>query len=131
MSRYVILCGGRDHPPFTRSEVLWLERLYATNPFAELIVGSHQGADLFGHEWAQSRGITTMTFWANWQRDGRAAGPVRNTRMLLHIMGESFRVSHNVLTLALVVAFPGGKGTADMCHQASFAGVEVLAWPPP
>lgn len=29
---------------------------------------------------------------------------------------------------ALCVAFPGGKGTADMVRKATSAGVEVLDW---
>jgi predicted Rossmann-fold nucleotide-binding protein len=31
----------------------------------------------------------------------------------------------------LVVAFPGGTGTADMIRQAEAASIKVLRYPPP
>ncbi|MEM9912925.1 MAG: hypothetical protein AAF922_19365 [Pseudomonadota bacterium] len=45
---------------------------------------------------------------------GRAAGPIRNKEMLDEGCPD------------LVVAFPGGRGTANMVKQAQAAGVEVL-----
>ena len=127
MSRHAILCGGRNHPPFMHSEVAWLDTLHATNPFAELIVGSNQGADLYGHEWAQMRGVTTLTFWTNWSKHGKYGGPERNTRML-HYVCSQVETHHDAT--ACVIAFVGGRGTADMCRQARVLGVEVIVWPP-
>ncbi len=49
---------------------------------------------------------------AKWETYGKAAGPIRNREMLLNLP-------------ALVVAFPGGKGTADMVRQAERAGIPV------
>jgi hypothetical protein len=52
------------------------------------------------------------------RRDGRlynaAAGGIRNQRMLDEEKPN------------LVVAFPGGNGTADMCRRANSAGLEVI-----
>ncbi len=126
MSRYVILCGGRDHPPFTLREILWLDTLHATNPLTALVVGSHAGADLYGHEWAQLRGITTLTFWANWGTYGKYGGPERNTRMLYY---DCSQVEKHHDTTACIIAFAGGRGTADMYRQDRKAGAEVIAWP--
>jgi hypothetical protein len=50
---------------------------------------------------------------AEWETHGRKAGPIRNARMLEHKPD-------------LVVAFPGGKGTANCVAQARGMGVEVL-----
>jgi hypothetical protein len=50
---------------------------------------------------------------AEWKKYGPAAGPIRNQRML--DWGPD-----------LVVAFSGGKGTADMVRRARAAGVEVI-----
>jgi hypothetical protein len=50
---------------------------------------------------------------ADWNTHGRAAGPIRNQRMLDEVKPE------------LVVAFPGGRGTADMVRRAREAGVNV------
>jgi hypothetical protein len=63
--------------------------------------------------WAAINYVRTEVFPADWVRHGRAAGPVRNTRMLND--GEP----------DLVIAFPGGHGTADMVKQARAAGIEV------
>jgi len=53
------------------------------------------------------------TFDADWKL-GKKAGPLRNQRMI-----DEGRPD-------LVVAFPGGKGTADMVRRAEAAGVKVL-----
>jgi hypothetical protein len=50
---------------------------------------------------------------AQWKKHGRAAGPIRNQRMLDEGKPD------------LVVAFPGGRGTADMIRRAERAGVPV------
>ena len=53
-------------------------------------------------------------FLPDWEKHGRAAGPIRNKLML-----DEGRPD-------LVVAFPGGRGTANMVKQASAASVEVI-----
>lgn len=50
----------------------------------------------------------------SWKDHGKAAGPIRNQLML-----DDFKPD-------LVVAFPGGKGTADMVKKAQDAGVTVI-----
>jgi hypothetical protein len=52
-------------------------------------------------------------FPAQWDRYGEAAGPIRNAWMLEFGKPD------------LVVAFPGGRGTADMISKARKAGIEV------
>ncbi len=73
-----------------------------------------RGADLLAAAWARSRGIPARPFPADWNRDGKAAGFLRNVRMLREGRPD------------LVVAFPGGKGTAHMVGLARRAGVAVL-----
>jgi hypothetical protein len=51
---------------------------------------------------------------AEWETLGRKAGPIRNERMLTEGKPD------------LVVAFPGGRGTAHMTRLAREAGVEVV-----
>jgi hypothetical protein len=50
---------------------------------------------------------------ADWRKYGAAAGPIRNQRML---EGPP----------DIVVAFAGGKGTADMVQRARAAGIAVI-----
>ena len=122
MPRYVIICGGRDHPQFTQGQRDWLSTLHAASCFVEVVTGGATGADEEGRDWARTKGIDVVTFWANWTRDGRSAGPRRNARMLAYIIKQArVRVSE-----ACVIAFPGGAGTNDMIRQARAKDVAVL-----
>lgn len=125
MSRYVILCGGRDHPQFTEPQRAWLDTLHADNPFQELVIGSADGADDEGQCWARTQGIDCRTFWANWTKYGKSAGPRRNAQMLDYVLTKAHMLPDST---ALVVAFPGGRGTADMVARAQVKGVPVVAW---
>lgn len=109
----VLVCGGRD---FSDAAMLraQLDRLHAARPIAVLIEGDARGADKLAGEWAEAHGVTVRRFPADWQRYGRSAGPRRNQQML-----DEGRPD-------LVVAFPGGKGTAGMVKLARAAGCEVI-----
>lgn len=63
--------------------------------------------------WARKRGVPCAEVKAQWGELGPKAGPLRNGWMLR-------------LKPDIVIAFPGGKGTANMVAQAIEAGVEVL-----
>ena len=104
----VLVCGGREYRNWERLYEV-LDGLDVT----EVVEGGARGADRLAREWALSRLIPIKTFKADWKKDGRAAGPKRNQRML------------NEATPDLVVAFLGGRGTADMVRRASNALVPV------
>lgn len=113
----VLVCGGRDWRD--RAFVYRvLDSLHADRCFTRVITGGALGADLFGKHWAEDRRIDTDTFQADWRAYGPAAGPMRNQRML------------DIGNPELVVAFPGGRGTADMVRRAEAAGVPVerIGW---
>jgi hypothetical protein len=112
----VLVCGGRDYGDRTALYAA-LDRLHAERRFAVLIAGGARGADTLAAKWAHERGIPTEIYMADWKGQGRAAGPIRNQRML------------DEGTPNLVVAFPGGKGTAGMVALARKAGVEVVFCP--
>jgi hypothetical protein len=108
----VLVCGGRD---FDDQTLLYetldaLDRIYC---FTLVINGAARGADSLAHRWAQDRYIEARSFPADWEKHGKAAGPIRNQKML-----DEGKPS-------LVVAFPGGRGTADMIARARQAGIAV------
>jgi hypothetical protein len=111
----VLICGGRDFNDAAHLAIV-LSGLHAGDrgPFAVLIHGAARGADTLAGEWAQRQRIPVEAYPANWEAEGRAAGPIRNKRMLDDGKPD------------LVVAFPGGRGTANMVKQATERGVEVL-----
>jgi predicted Rossmann-fold nucleotide-binding protein len=112
----VIVCGGRD---FNNTAFIFshLDRLNAERPFTALMHGGAKGADSIAAEWAMTKPrIVRYVCLANWEEHGKAAGPRRNARMM-------------EWEPDLVVAFPGGRGTADMVRRAKAAGVEVVNVP--
>lgn len=104
----VLVCGGRD---FTDFKLVSAE-LAKLKP-ARVVAGCARGADHLALAWAEISGVDWKRYYANWNIHGPAAGPIRNQRML-----ESERID-------LVLAFPGGRGTADMVRRAKAKGVAV------
>jgi hypothetical protein len=109
----VLVCGGRDFDDRAALDAA-LDRLHARRSVTLLIAGGAPGADTMAEQWARDRGIRTRIYMAQWNIYGRAAGPIRNARMLRKGRPD------------LVVAFPGGSGTAGMVALAREAGVEVV-----
>jgi hypothetical protein len=115
----VLVCGGRD---YTDRDHIWntlCEIDAKRGPITCIIHGAATGADSEAMIWAQTmaqggHAIKHAPFVADWRADGKAAGPIRNQRML-----EAGKPD-------LVVAFPGAKGTSDMVRRAKKAGVEVM-----
>ena len=108
----VLVCGGRD---FRNRKLAFaaLDQLDKEYKFTVVIDGMANGADEFGFDWALSRGVVTERYAADWTTYGRSAGPIRNKEMLVKGVPD------------IVVAFPGGAGTASMIKQAEAAGVLV------
>lgn len=109
----VLVCGGRDFDDTARVFAV-LDKLHSEAGIDAIIEGGARGADACGKEWAFRRNVGCMTFEADWENQGSFAGPARNKRMLDEGQPD------------LVIAFPGGRGTADMVCKARKAGVEVV-----
>jgi len=112
----VLVCGGRDYRnrDFIHNTLVALDA--ERGPIACVIHGAATGADDEAMIWAQMMGrVKHAPFAAEWERYGKAAGPIRNQRMLDQGKPD------------LILAFPGGKGTADMIRRAKAAGIEIIA----
>lgn len=111
----LLVCGGRDfsdHDAMNKTLDEW--HFDGLDPVEVLIHGAAPGADRLAYGWANARGVPALAYPADWTRHGRAAGPIRNQQML-----EEGRPD-------LVIAFPGGRGTADMVRRAKDAGIVVV-----
>lgn len=125
----LLVCGGRDYVN-TVMVYRTLDAIHRRDPVTEFIQGGAKGADRIAKEWAKTK--ATIMRWeckAAWtdlshpdaiikmRTDGvkydAKAGHRRNARML------EWKPD-------LVVAFPGGDGTADMVRQARAANVRVM-----
>jgi hypothetical protein len=114
----VLVCGGRNYHD---QEHVWttLSELNAKQPIGLLIHGAATGADRMAQAWALSRLIPDREFDANWPKYGGAAGAIRNQQVIDEGKPD------------LVVAFPGGPGTADLVQRAKLHSVKVIEVPRP
>lgn len=105
----LLVCGGRY---FSDEAMMdhWLSGLHPTT----ICTGGARGAEELASQWAMEHGIPSVTFAADWDTPGRGAGPIRNQRML-----DEWKPD-------VVLAFPGGTGTADMVRRARRAKVRVV-----
>ena len=84
-----------------------------------LLHGGARGADAAIARAAHQLDWSALVMPAEWRRHGRAAGPIRNRELLeLAVARAEAHTSPGVSTSVLVVAFPGGPGTASLVHQA-------------
>lgn len=108
----VLVCGDRDWDD--RETVRkWLKRLPSGT---HVIHGACRGADLQAAEVAEELGFTTQGYPADWEKHGKAAGPLRNREML-------------DLKPDMVIAFhknlKKSRGTLDCVLEANRRGIRV------
>ena len=113
MKRRILICGGRDfaHQELFDYTMSQCEGFF--EPYFCVIEGDAKGADRMGKVWADARGIPVIKMPANWSYYDKRAGAVRNMWMLDFGLPD------------LVIAFPGGTGTRNMCEQACARGIDV------
>lgn len=110
----ILVCGGRDYQD--RESLFYTLTHLDQGDFREfeIISGMARGADSLAVDFAKTYDLPLHEFPANWDKHGRSAGAIRNQQML-----DDGRPD-------LVVAFPGGKGTAHMVSIARKKGVKVI-----
>lgn len=115
----VLVCGGRDYSGHRKVWAI-LSTMHAEAPIEAIIQGGATGADQWAAMWAKAVSSPidgpqprNEPYAADWKRHGKAAGPIRNQRMIDEGKPD------------MVLAFPGGRGTADMVRRAENAGIPV------
>jgi cysteine synthase len=119
VSRYrILVCGGRAYAD--RAAVFGaLDRLKAVHGDLTVVQGGATGADALARAWCAAQpGIHMINEPADWRAHGRAAGPIRNQRMIDQHKPD------------VVLAFTGGRGTADMIRRAERGDIPVVRIPP-
>ncbi len=117
----VLVCGAAPRqktgaPGWTDREAI--RRELVKLPKGTLIIeGEAPGADRLAREVAKELGLEVAPFPANWNRYGKAAGPIRNREML--------DAGNPHLVLAFHANISASKGTANMITQAKRQGIEV------
>lgn len=80
----------------------------------EVVSGTARGVDRLGEAWAKVNGIPVKKFPANWDKNGRAAGHIRNREM------------GDYADALLVLIHNESKGSEGMLSYATKKGLEVF-----
>lgn len=117
----VLVCGSREWAKPIPIEVLvgGFVSVYGAHQVT-VIHGGARGADSMAAGAARRHGCAVEMFPADWEGDGRSAGPKRNQRMLDE--GEPDVV------VAVTDDLSTSKGTADMVRRARKADVPVYVF---
>ena len=102
----IVICGCREYNDFEKLADC-LDALLKNVRVGTIITGGCRGADTMAHAYARHKGYKTKVILAKWKMQGRAAGPIRNTKMA--------RAGH--ATIAFVSK--NSNGTLDMIRQAA------------
>ncbi len=113
----ILVCGSRT---WTRADIIAdVLGQFGKGHTNHLVNGGANGADSLAKDWAWKNGWIVTTYRANWEKDGRGAGPRRNQLML----------DKELDGLDLIIAFRCSgvsNGTDHMCRIGREAGVEVV-----
>lgn len=96
------LLGRADEDKYRMPHGLWVAH------------GGASGADTLVDDYCVVNWVPVLVYEADWSKHGRKAGPIRNIEMLQDFQPQ------------LVVAFPGGRGTAHCARAARDRGISVL-----
>jgi len=118
----VLVCGGRDYDDWDTLHYtlynIFDDGVRNLNETFTIVEGGAIGADFLARAWGKYMSIefpvVVEEYPADWKTHGKAAGFIRNQQMLDEGKPD------------LVVAFPGGNGTADMIRRAEKAGIPVV-----
>lgn len=116
LSLRVLVCGSRHYKDSEKVH-FFIKRM----GISLLIVGGCRGADWLAVQAAQVYGIPFVEYPADWGRYGRAAGPIRNEKML--------REGRPEFVLAFHENIRESRGTLDMLSRARRADIpfEVIS----
>ena len=109
MSR-VIIAGGRDFNDYqTVLDAISESQFNITT----VVSGGAKGVDALGERYADEMNIPLAIFYADWNRNGKAAGPIRNRKMAENAD-------------ALIAIWDGqSRGTKNMIETAQKLNLDV------
>lgn len=111
----ILVFGGRDQDEFEVCDfLLFLHANHALSDLQRGVEGGALGADRGGRRFFCTLCIPFDTFKADWNQFGRAAGPIRNEKMIKESKPD------------IAICFPGGTGTAHMLSLCKKYGVKTI-----
>jgi hypothetical protein len=120
----VIVCGSRewtDKAPILRV-------LSGLEEHSIVIHGAQRGADVLAGEAAKELGLHVLPEEADWSAYGKAAGPMRNDKMLETLVKAATTYNQTVHCYAFHSDSKLGRGTRDMVRKCMQARVRCSAY---
>lgn len=110
----VIIAGSRTASFHQTAIAVHMSGIYSE--ITEIVCGMSHGADLHGKRYAEMHGFPVKEFPADWQKHGKAAGPIRNRQMAEYAD-------------ALIAVWDRqSRGTASMIQEAKKRGLRVFVF---
>lgn len=125
----VLVCGGRN---FEKRSLLFaaLDKIEKERGNITVVIhGDARGADRMAGEWAKSWGKRVLKFPAHWQDLSHPDRRVKQANGNVYDANAGMRRNIKMVEEGkpdLVIAFPGGAGTANMVKLAEQVGLEVI-----
>ena len=113
MKKKVVIGGCRDYTDYVFFKSC-VDEILKDEKKIIIISGHCSGVDLMGERYAEENGFPVELFFPEWKKYGRAAGPIRNKKM--------------VACADLVIAFWDGKskGTKSLIEYAQNDKKEII-----
>lgn len=112
----ILVCGDRHWRNEERIRGILEEYFSSIDGVSFVMEGGAAGADVLAKKIAWENGIPVLEVPADWDKHGKAAGPIRNQEMLMNDP-DVVLAFHNDLK--------NSKGTKDMVRRAIRAGIET------
>lgn len=109
----ILICGDRN---WSNRAVIERELRAVLGRRPTIITGGCRGADAIATELARQLGLIVEVYPAEWGLYGRAAGPIRNEKMLNSGVDEVWAFHDDIVN---------SLGTKDMVHRAQSDDVPV------
>lgn len=109
----ILICGAREWINFDKIKKVLLE--YPQSRETIIIHGDWKGADKIAGYLAKQLNMTVEAYPANWDKYGKAAGPIRNQQMLDEGKPEMCYAFHECIEKS--------RGTKDMVSRCEKAGI--------
>lgn len=129
----ILVTGGRAYADQTRLDEA-LDSIHAARPITSLMHGGASGADRLAGDWAKRRSIPTDRQSAQWDNLDAPGAVIRRSPKTGKFYNKAAGLQRNLTMLDsrpdLVVAFPGGTGTAHCVANALRRGIAVMSVDP-
>jgi hypothetical protein len=113
-----IIAGSREGIPYATVERAIVAFQREFGPITEVVCGMARGVDALGAYWADKNAVPIKPFPADWNANGKAAGPIRNRQMADYAE-------------ALCAIWDGvSRGTKNMIDEAKKRGLKVYVQHP-